>query len=405
MLQLLRSLAKNRRLLKDFVVRDLKARYVGSSMGFFWSVVFPIINLFVFMFVFRLILKARWSDHQGPIEVALVMLGGIVVWAAFAETVSRATNSLVENANLIQKVVFPSEILPLYLTLSSLINMCIGLPVVILCTLWFGYLAPPEVTFFEGARQWNEAQGETILTVHLARGSNRDVLIPFEVSGSATAGEDYEVSDSPVRIPSGQLVGGIRLRPVADSLADGGESVTLTLGDPEGAKLGEFPALAVTLSDSDPALLGTEDPQTVAARAALVKIDPTYKPLQLGFPLLSLPLLFILQTLFTAGLGYFLATFNLFLRDTFHLVGVFITVWMFSTPIFYPAEMVRRANYGLILDCNPMYWLIDSYRAALLYAQWPDLWLLGRFAAVSVVVFLAGSSFFMAQKKRIPDLL
>ena len=65
-----RSLAGNRRLLKDFVVRDLKARYVGSTMGFFWSVVFPIINLFVYMFLFRMVLKARWSDHQGPLEVA-----------------------------------------------------------------------------------------------------------------------------------------------------------------------------------------------------------------------------------------------------------------------------------------------------------------------------------------------
>ena len=59
------SLVANRRLLKDFVVRDLKARYVGSSMGFFWSVVFPIINLFVYMFVFRLILNSRFEDGAG----------------------------------------------------------------------------------------------------------------------------------------------------------------------------------------------------------------------------------------------------------------------------------------------------------------------------------------------------
>ena len=101
--QLLRSLRKNQRLVRDFVSRDLRGRYVGSSMGFFWSVVFPIINLFVYMFVFRLVLKSRWSDYQGPLEVALVMLAGIVVWAAFAETVSRSTNCLVENSNLIQK--------------------------------------------------------------------------------------------------------------------------------------------------------------------------------------------------------------------------------------------------------------------------------------------------------------
>ena len=143
MFELLRSLVRHRRLLKDFVVRDLKARYVGSTMGFFWSVVFPIINLFVYMFVFRLVLNARWSDSQGALEVAIVMLAGIVVWSAFAETISRSTNTLVDNANLIQKVVFPAEVLPTYLTISSLINMCIGLPVVMGAVLWFGHLSPP----------------------------------------------------------------------------------------------------------------------------------------------------------------------------------------------------------------------------------------------------------------------
>ena len=50
MLTVLRSLVANRRLLLDFVLRDLRARYVGSSMGFFWSVIFPIVNLLVYHF-------------------------------------------------------------------------------------------------------------------------------------------------------------------------------------------------------------------------------------------------------------------------------------------------------------------------------------------------------------------
>ncbi|MDP6540637.1 MAG: ABC transporter permease, partial [Planctomycetota bacterium] len=110
MTRLLGSLFRNRRLLRELVVRDLKARYVGSSMGFFWSVVYPFINLIVYMFVFRYVLNVRWEDKASPQDVAVWMLAGIVVWTAFAETVGRATNSLVENANLIQKVVFPSEV-------------------------------------------------------------------------------------------------------------------------------------------------------------------------------------------------------------------------------------------------------------------------------------------------------
>jgi homopolymeric O-antigen transport system permease protein len=273
------SLRKNRRLLKDFVLRDLRARYVGSSMGFFWSVIFPIINLFVYMFVFRLVLKARFGDKQGPTEVALIMLAGIIVWTAFAETISRTTNVLVDNANLIQKVVFPSEILPPYLALSSLINMCIGLPVVLLGVAWFAYVAP-------------------------------------EAAPPAEAGS-----------------------------------------------------------------------------------------LALGLPLIVLPLLFLLQVMFSVGLGYLLATFNLFLRDTFHVVGVIVTVWMFTTPIFYPEVMVRNAGFGWLLEINPMHWLISAYRSVICYATWPDWSLVGRFAAVACVTLFLGARFFQSQKPRIPDLL
>jgi hypothetical protein len=141
-LAFLASLRKNRRLLSDLVRRDLHERYVGSTMGFFWSVIFPVINLFVYMFVFRLVLKARWSDQQGTSEVALLMLAGIMTWQAFAESTYRMTNALVDNDNLIQKIVFPSEILPVYLTISSLVNMLIGTVVAILGVVYFAYVKP-----------------------------------------------------------------------------------------------------------------------------------------------------------------------------------------------------------------------------------------------------------------------
>jgi ABC-type polysaccharide/polyol phosphate export permease len=284
---LIASLLKNQRLLKDFVRRDLRARYVGSSMGFFWSVVYPILNLFVYMFVFSLVLNVRFTDKAPPGQVALWMLAGITVWAAYAETISRTTNTLVENANLIQKVVFPSEVLPAYLTVSSLINMCIGLPIVMLGVLWFAYLSPDAA----------------------------------EVNARVAAAAGAE------------------------------------------------------------------------------------RALALGPSLVVLPVLFAAQAVFTVGLGYFLATFNLFLRDTYHLIGVFITVWMFSTPIFYPEEMVQNEGFGWMLQVNPMHWLIHNYREILVYGNWPDWVLLARFAVVGVAVLALGSTFFMKHKPRFPDLL
>ena len=80
------------------------------------------------MFVFRLVLgtcAGRTTAERRAGHGDLVMLTGILVWSAFSrDPLAQRRTALVENANMIQKVVFPSEILAPYLTLSSLVNMC-----------------------------------------------------------------------------------------------------------------------------------------------------------------------------------------------------------------------------------------------------------------------------------------
>ncbi|MBL8860637.1 MAG: ABC transporter permease [Planctomycetes bacterium] len=282
MFELARSLRKNRRLLLDLVRRDLSARYVASSMGFFWSVIFPLLNLFIYMFVFSFVLKTRWDPGQSDEETALLMLAGILVWQAFSESLSRSTNTLVENQNLIQKVVFPSEVLPVYLALSALVNMLIGVAIALCGVAWFAWISPS----------------------------------------------------------------------------------TPAPGAP-----------------------------------------PPARELGFGLTLLALPVLLGVQLVFTTGLGFLFSALNLFVRDVYHVMGVALTVCMFMTPIFYPARMVQEAGLGWVLRANPMYWLIDSYRRVLIYGLWPQPPIVAAFAAVALLVFLAGVGFFLRQKPRFPDLL
>jgi ABC-type polysaccharide/polyol phosphate export permease len=396
---LLQSLSRNRRLLKDLVRRDLRARYVGSSMGFFWSVIFPIINLFVYMFVFRLILKTRWSDKQGLGEVALLMLAGIMVWQAFAESTSRMTNSLPENANLIQKVVFPSEILPVYLTLSALINMMIGLVVALGGVVYFAYFAhektEPEapisaVSFLPapapGAGHVPEYDLSTAFSFRCASNAAQTRYSPTTVTVSEGSG--WEEACQPWG--KGALAG-----------AGWGDIVYAQSG--EWSKVLTKSGLALVVDRWRDAS-GEPAPPPRDGTRALVAARPV-TPLGIGVSLVCLPLLVALQSVFMLGLGCFLATFNLFLRDTYHLIGVLLTVWMFATPIFYPERMVRDAGYGWFLDLNPMHWLIQCYRRVLVYGAWPDARLLVTFALVSLVVLFLGSTFFMTQKPRFPDLL
>jgi ABC-type polysaccharide/polyol phosphate export permease len=397
--ELFLSLRRNRRLLKDLVRRDLRARYVGSSMGFFWSVIFPIINLLVYMFVFRLVLKTRWSDQQSTGEVALFMLSGIMVWQAFAESTSRMTNTLPENANLIQKVVFPSEILPVYLTLSSLINMMIGLVVAVGGVVYFAYFAhertepPPPVVAVEylpptlpGARVPPEYALSTAFTFRCASNAAETHYTPTSVS--VAGGKDWEYPCPPWG---------------KGALAAAGWDDVVYAESGQWSKVVTKNSLELVIDRWRDARGEPTDPPRDGTQALVAALPEPQ--LGIGVSLLCIPLLIGLQSVFMLGLGCFLATFNLFLRDTYHLIGVLLTVWMFATPIFYPERMVRDAGYGWFLDLNPMHWLIQCYRRVLVYGSWPDPRVLGTFALVSFVILLAGSSFFMAQKPRFPDLL
>jgi len=109
------------------VVRDLKSRYVGSVMGFFWSVIHPLVLLISYTLVFSVILKQRLGEEAGTTSFAIYLFCGILPWLIFQETLSRCSNVLIDHANLITKTLFPSEILPVTVLMANLVNHLIGL--------------------------------------------------------------------------------------------------------------------------------------------------------------------------------------------------------------------------------------------------------------------------------------
>lgn len=426
MLSLISELTKSRGLLRDFVSRDLKSRYVGSSMGFFWSVIFPLINLFVFMFVFRIILKTRWGDEQGALEVSLVMLAGIIAWTGFAEAVSRSTNCLVDNANLIQKVVFPASILPSFITISALLNMCFGIPIVIGAVLWFGHVSAPNgavetenhfVTIYEGYEpldgEGNHVNEDGVeipwprILVGLERAWRQPTSYKLEYGGTATRGVDYIAVHDDVVLPAGAARLFLPIIPIRDNVIEGPETIEVRIVDSGGRNLWKD-ATVMTIEDS----MLTEAETKRIAGAYEVKTDSyvsaesrDHHPLSLGLPLVLLPLLVVLLGIFTVGLGCFFAAFNLYWRDTAHLIGVGLTVWMFATPIFYPANMVENAGMGAILALNPMYWFVEVFRDVTLFGLWPNPAFLGLFAGASLLTFWLGGRFFLKHQQHFPDLL
>lgn len=134
-LDFLRKIVLKRSLVWAFVVRDLKSRYIGSFMGFFWSVIHPLVLLASYTFVFSIVFKIRMN--QGAVDNFTVFLFcGILPWLYFQDTLLRSCNSVVDQSHLIRKNLFPSEILPLTLVLSNLVTHLVGLSILLVILLY-----------------------------------------------------------------------------------------------------------------------------------------------------------------------------------------------------------------------------------------------------------------------------
>ena len=219
-------------LLRNLVVRDLKVRYRGSVLGFGWSLLNPLLMMGVFTLVFQVL------ANIDPIErYPFFLLAALVPWLFTQHAITSAMRSVTSNAQLIKKVYFPRELLPISAILASFINFILAYAV-----FWL-------------------------------------VAIPFGV----------------------------------------GTSIAMAL----------------------------------------------------------IPLNMLLHLVFVLGLGLLLASVNVFLRDTEHIVEGGRLAWCFLTPIFYAMSIVPNAMFlGLdihrwVFTLNPMATLVTNYRYAFMWGFFP----------------------------------
>ena len=132
MLSNLWQLVRYRSLVQALVARELKARYRGSVLGFFWSFINPLLLLLVYSFVFTQILARGEEVDLEPYAVFLFC--GLLPWTWFSSSLSDGASVLIINGNLIKKVMFPVEILPVVAVVSNMVHFLLGLPIL------FGFL-------------------------------------------------------------------------------------------------------------------------------------------------------------------------------------------------------------------------------------------------------------------------
>ncbi|QDU66689.1 ABC transporter permease [Engelhardtia mirabilis] len=277
-------LARHRDLIYTSVRRELEARFTGTLLGWLWPLVYPVFMFVVYYFIFARLLDLKLPDLPEGLEASMgiYMFTGILIWSGFGEGLVRATNVIVENGNLIKKLAFPTEILPLNMVLTHLVTMMFGV---------VAYVA----------------------VLH----------------GSAL------FMETPI-----------------------------------------FPPPTAMLA--------------------------------------WIPVLLLLQIVFTFGLGLLLATLQVFVRDTIQVTTLLVTIWMFITPIFWVANPEVMSSIEPFLDSlafNPLYHLIYAWRVVLMSRQ-PEIAFVGEdsfigslgiFAVWSVAVFLVGYTFFVLSQRRFAD--
>ena len=118
---------RNRRLSYTLTRREILSRSRGSFGGALWTILNPLLLMATYFFVFGLVLKSRFENDPSPASFALYFLAGMLPWLAFSEAAGRAPFVLIEYRQLIRKLVFPIEMLPVNLVFSGLVGEAFGL--------------------------------------------------------------------------------------------------------------------------------------------------------------------------------------------------------------------------------------------------------------------------------------
>lgn len=139
----LKELFRYKDLLYFMVIRGIKARYAQSVLGISWAIIQPLFTTLVFTIIFGNVAKVS-SDG---VPYIVFSFAAMVPWNYFSSTLTESANSLVANANMINKVYFPRLVLPLSAALSKLLDFIIGFAVLIGFLVYFRMMPSWEIVF------------------------------------------------------------------------------------------------------------------------------------------------------------------------------------------------------------------------------------------------------------------
>lgn len=131
-MKLIKELWHYREMIISLVKRDLKGRYKGSAMGFLWTMINPLLQLAVYTFVFSVIMPS------GVERFYLFLFVALVPWLFFSTCLSTGTTVIFAQQEMVKKIYFPRQILPISFTISQFVNMLLSFVVIFIVLIFSG---------------------------------------------------------------------------------------------------------------------------------------------------------------------------------------------------------------------------------------------------------------------------
>lgn len=132
MIESLTQIYRHRTLAEILVGRELKARYRGTVLGFFWSFANPLLMMSIYVLVFSVYMRIDVPNYPA------FMMSGLLPWTCFAAGILEGMNSIIGNGGIIKKVHLPTEVFPFVSVTSNLVHFVLSLPVLFLIMLASG---------------------------------------------------------------------------------------------------------------------------------------------------------------------------------------------------------------------------------------------------------------------------
>jgi lipopolysaccharide transport system permease protein len=131
MTELCRSLYKHRELLGVLVAKQLKLRYRGSVLGFFWTLLNPMLQMLVYTLVFSVYFRLDMERYPA------FLFTGLLPWIWFSSSLQQGVTSILDGAGLVTRTQFPAEVLPVVVLTSNTVNFLLTLPLLLILLLAF----------------------------------------------------------------------------------------------------------------------------------------------------------------------------------------------------------------------------------------------------------------------------